>query len=518
MNFKKLLSFVIAVIMLCALAVSCTDNDDDTSKSTSSQNSAVSTGESEDNVTSEEQSQALVPHLEGAGVNVSDFELKILSSKDDRIWAQEQFIGYVDDDGKTDPVSVAVYERNARLEQEYGFKVVLESMELGFNEFQKRIRNDFAANTADYHVIANGSSVIAPLTVEGYCYDLYNLEDSYLELEEEWWDPVTQEDMSIGHHLYMISGDIMILDDQFTYAMFFNKDIAENYDYNPYQYVYENKWTMDVMYEMMKAVAHSGEGTMDVENGDDTWGLVGVHFDTYQMIMGAGTPQVNKNQDDLPVFAMNLERNINAFFKIFDIVTDRERTALKETYYKWDDPLGAKVTDHFFNGMALFFPTTVSGVSSEKMRNAEIHYGILPMPKYDEDQDNYASTINPYHFFVMAIPNNNVEDLDKITFCLEAMAYLSREMVTNVYYERTLKLKRFPDDDDSPVMLDIIFRNRLVDISVIFNWADCIQYYNNLVFGKNKGIVAYCYSVITKFEAAMQATIDAYQALDEEQE
>lgn len=257
---------------------------------------------------------------------------------------------------------------------------------------------------------------------------------------------------------------------------------------------------------------------MDVENGDDTWGLVGVHFDTYQMIMGAGTPQVNKNQDDLPVFAMNLERNINAFFKIFDIVTDRERTALKETYYKWDDPLGAKVTDHFFNGMALFFPTTVSGVSSEKMRNAEIHYGILPMPKYDEDQDNYASTINPYHFFVMAIPNNNVEDLDKITFCLEAMAYLSREMVTNVYYERTLKLKRFPDDDDSPVMLDIIFRNRLVDISVIFNWADCIQYYNNLVFGKNKGIAAYCDSVLTKFEAAMQATIDAYQALDEEQE
>ncbi|MDD4124185.1 MAG: hypothetical protein PHW77_00435 [Eubacteriales bacterium] len=366
-------------------------------------------------------------------------------------------------------------------------------------------------------MIANGSTVIAPLTVEGYCYDLYNLENSYLHLEEEWWDPVTQKDMSIANHLYMVTGDIMLLDDQFTYAMFFNKDLAAVYNLNPYQLVYDDAWTMDIMYEMMKKVAHpGGDGLMDVENGDDTWGMVGVAFDTYQLIMGGGNAQITKDQDDLPRFAMADEANVNSFLSIIDIVTDRSRTAFKETYYSWSSKEGEKVKDFFFNGQALFYPLTIDGVSSDKMRNADIHYGILPMPKYNESQDSYASTINPYHFFVMAIPINNTDNIDKITFCLEAMAYLAKESVTGKYYELTLKLKRFADDDDSPEMLDIIFRNRIVDISVIFNWDDCIQYYNNMFFGNNKGIASYCDTVINAFTADMQKTIDAYQRLAEE--
>lgn len=512
MSIMKAISLLLVILMVLTLFAACgNESENDKSSQTSSQTSG--SNDQSDGESSEE-SQALVPHLKDAPVDVRGFELKILSSVDSRVWAKEQFVGYTDQEGMSDPVSVAVFERNARLEQEYGFTIKLEALELGFNEYLSRVRNDAAAGTADYHVLANGATVIAPLTVEGYCYDLYSLADSYLSLDEEWWDPVTQADMSIGNHLYMVTGDVMLLDDQFTYVMYFNKDLASKYNYNPYQLVYEGKWTMDTMYEMMKSVAQSGgDGVMDVENGDDTWGLVGVHFDTYQMIMGAGLPQVTKDANDIPVFAMNLEPNVNAFLKIFDIVTDRERTALKETYYRWDDPEGNKVTGHFYNGNSLFFPTTISGASSDNMRNAEIHYGILPMPKYNENQDNYASTINPYHFFVLGIPTNNVGNLDKITFCLEAMSYLSREQVTNVYYELTLKLKRFADDDDSPEMLDIIFRNRLVDISIIFDWGGCIQYYNNLVFGKNKGIISYCESIIDKFNSDLQDTLDAYEKL-----
>lgn len=512
MNKRKITALILAAIFFALLLGSCAEGGNDNS------GGAKSTAENTKGPSApgdESSAEALVPHLEGANINVKGFKLKILTSSDERTYAVEQFMGYLDDEGQSDPVSVAVAERNARLEQEFGFSIECESMELGFDTFKTRIRNDAAGDTADYHVIANGSSPMAPLTVEGYCYDLYGLENSYLELDEPWWDPVTQKDMSIGHHLYMVTGDIMLLDDQFTYAMFFNKDLASKYGFDPYKEVYNGTWTMDKMQEMMKEVALPGlDGAMEVESGTTTWGMVGVAFDTYQLIMGGGKAQATKDESDLPRFAMADLPNVDIFLKLIDIVTDRSINAFKESYYSWDSVEGDKVRDHFYNGYSLFMPTTVSAVSGDKMRSAEIHYGILPMPKYNKEQDNYSSTINPYHFFVMGIPTTVDENIDKITFCLEAMAYTSRESVTGAYYELTLKLKRFADDDDSPEMLDIIFRNRLVDISVIFDWGGCIQYYNNMFFGNNRGIVAYCERMQPTFEAAMQQTIDAYSELD----
>jgi hypothetical protein len=252
---------------------------------------------------------------------------------------------------------------------------------------------------------------------------------------------------------------------------------------------------------------------MDVENGDDTWGMIGVVFDTYQLVLGGGNAQVTKDADDLPRFAMADEDNVNTFLKVYDIVTDKSTVAFKESYYSWDSEEGEKVIDHFYSGNALFMPNTIYTVGSDKMRNADIHYGILPMPKYNETQEKYASTIEPYHFFVLAIPTNNTDNLDKITFCLEAMAYLGQETVTPAYYDVTLKLKRFSDDDDSPELLDIIFSNRIVDISIMFNWNDCIQYYNRLFAQNNNGIASYCQSVLDGFNTDMQETIDAYQKL-----
>lgn len=515
MNAKKIITYSLFILVFALLlqvslfACSKTPGDQTGSKDGVSDTSPQSGDISEE--------EKFIPHLDPAKLNLKGFELKILTSADNRTYAVEQFVGYIDDEDKSEPVSLAVYERNARLENEYGFTIQCEALETGFANFLERVRNDVGADLCDYHVMANGTTVIAPLTVEGYCYDFYTLQDSFLALDESWWDPVTQADMSIGNHLYMVTGDIMLLDDQMTFGMFFNKDLITEYHLDsPFDLVYDDDWTLDEMYYMIKEVAHSGGGgVMNALNGEDTWGMVGVAFHTYQLVMGGGKGQVVKDAEDLPRFAMGDDANVNTFLKVFDIITDRDRVAIVENYCRYDAPEAEIITDAFYEGRALFSPGTISAVTSDKMRNAEIRYGIVPMPKYDAAQDNYASTINPYHFFVMAIPNSNVEDIDKITFCLEAMAYAGRQTVTPVYYELTLKLKRFADDDDSPEMLDVIFKNRLVDISVIFNWDDCIQYYNNLFFARSSNISAYCESKINSFNAKMQETIDAYARIAE---
>ena len=171
-----------------------------------------------------------------------------------------------------------------------------------------------------------------------------------------------------------------------------------------------------------------------------------------------------------------------------------------------------KFFDQFYNGKALFCADNICALNSEKMLNSDVDYGVLPLPKYDSSQDNYACTIDPYWFTCVAIPRVKGIDTDKTTFLLEAMAYYNRENVTPLYYETTLKSKRLLDDS-SEQMLDIIFSNRIMDLANIYNWNDCIQYYNSLVFMNSNGVVSYMEGKYSGMQQAMNETIEAFRKI-----
>lgn len=509
-----------ALLLILALAFSvmlaaCSESGSDVSKEESKADDVSEAGSAAEE-SSEEVSKLFIDGLDPAGLDLDGYAMRFLVLASNIQYDDEQIIGYTESTGedKADDVIAAIVERNNKMTQEYGFVIESESV-TSTSDFPVRVRSDNEAGIANYEAIVGGAYYLAPLSAEGMFYDFYDLEGSLLSLDEVWWDPVTQKDMTIVNSLYLATGDLLYTDDNQTRCLFFNKDLIKEYNLaNPFDLVNEGKWTLDEMYTMMKAVAHTGgDGLMNVA-GDDTWGMVGVSFDTYMLIMGGGIAQIVKDENDVPRFAMMDEQNVNNFFKVFDIVSDREATCFTGDYYRWNDSRCSEIYAHFYNGQALFYPEVVGKVNSEKMREADINYGILPMPKMIAEQDNYASTVNPYGFGTVAIPVTIDEDeIPEITFCLEAMARYDNEHVTAVYYDLTLKLKRLIDDEDSPEMLDLIFRNRIVDMSVMFNWADCIQYYNQLRSNKNRNVVSFCQSKENAFNAAMEATVENYNEL-----
>ena len=138
---------------------------------------------------------------------------------------------------------------------------------------------------------------------------------------------------------------------------------------------------------------------------------------------------------------------------------------------------------------------------------------MLPLPKYDESQDGYACTIDPYWFTCMALPAMAADtDLDKVTFLMEAMAYYNRSEVTPLYYDTTLKSKRLMDES-SEEMLDIIFSNRIMDLANIFSWDDCIQYYNSMIFSGSNAIPSYMESHQPAMQKGIDDTIEAFRKL-----
>lgn len=491
---KRIFCLLLAALMLASAIVLCACGEEDASSDVSAE--------------APKEDEALVPSLGKTDAHKGKTLRVLASGEDEKLFCKEPFGGV---ESNAEPVNEACLERLMLLEQEYGIKVEAEYIE-PFDTFIDRVQQDYMTGTVSYDIVSTGVKDLASLAAQGYFLDVYSIEKSNLHLDQPWWDSVSHDDMTIANKLFFLTGDILLMDDEYTTCMFYNKGLVTDYGLdNPSDLAMNGTWTLDKMYEMAQTVAHDGDdGSMSV-TGNDVWGLVGVLFDTYKLVMGADAPQVVKNDLDLPELKMDSEHNLNAFELVKTIMKDKMVTAVCEDYYAWDHPDAGTVVGQFYDGKALFMMGLVSAVNSNKMREANISYGILPMPKFDENQENYATTNDPYRFYCISIMQTT-PDVEFTTFALEAMAYLGEKLVTPEYYDRTLKYKRFPDDNDSPEILDMIFSNRLIDISVAFNWDDCIQYYNNIMFG-NGDVVSYVEGKRGAFEAAMQLTLDDFAAM-----
>ncbi len=132
----------------------------------------------------------------------------------------------------------------------------------------------------------------------------------------------------------------------------------------------------------------------------------------------------------------------------------------------------------FSEGRCLFLMGTMNNVAS--MRDMETDFGILPIPKADEGQDNYYSYANTWAASCAAVPIL-VKDIEKSTILMEELAYQSRRYYTPAYYEISLKTK-ISRDEESAAMLDLIYERRTVDMGNLFSVGGVMSGLSNLIF------------------------------------
>jgi hypothetical protein len=89
-------------------------------------------------------------------------------------------------------------------------------------------------------------------------------------------------------------------------------------------------------------------------------------------------------------------------------------------------------------------------------------YGVLPVPKYDEYQENYSSLVWMHHDSVLSIPGSVAESVESISCVLEHMSYLSYYDVYPIFYD-TIILGKSARDEQSKEMLEVIFQTRSFD-------------------------------------------------------
>lgn len=358
-----------------------------------------------------------------------------------------------------------------------------------------------AVNAGDetYDMIITAlSQGINTLTTGEMLFDLREI--PHLTLDSIYWNKSMYENMHFFGKQYFTTGPISAQLYQTPIVMMFNKRLANDLDLgNLYQIVLDGAWTVDKLAEMSKDFSSdiNSDGKMD-EN--DQWGLVIDGTFGNALYTGAGLDTVART-DDSYTLTLDSAQSVAVIDKCTALFGDRKQVI--------NDKEGSKGYNKIFrDGRALFMDYTILGTMS--MRDMDDDFGIIPCPKFDENQKQYYSACNTWLPSGIGIPMlcSNPEDTGLI---METMARASYDIMVPAIYEKTLHGK-VARDDESSLMLDIIFENAAFDFNTVFNFADTSTLLRYAVTGDQENFV----STYTKKQTAAQKALDKVVAFAKE--
>ncbi|MCL2771868.1 MAG: extracellular solute-binding protein [Oscillospiraceae bacterium] len=408
-----------------------------------------------------------------------------------------------------DPINDAVYLRNKTIEDKYNIKIV-NLPENG--DLTPRASKSIKAGDDAFDLMCHGLSQITTLMTGGYLYDLKTF--PYLDLTKPWWDQKAAEQLTMDGRLFATVSNYLITDKDATWILMFNKQVQKDYNLDdPYQLVKDGTWTMGKMLDMIKAVAKdlNGDGVMDQT---DQWGLVSQYRNAMAFYNGAGEyiAKVNQSTGE-PELTMFSQRAVDICDKILQLQSDKQITINADDYaskYPNDTVWDGMQLVVFNTNRAMFYYAGMNRVTL--LRDMATDFGIIPPPKYDEQQDGYYPSVEVGCTSSVAIPVT-VTDKDRTGIILEALTAESQYTLLPAYYDISLKTK-FARDNESQEMLDLIFASRLYDIAQVYNWGNVTDFFNSLNKGTNT-MASYWDKNEAKITTAMEKTIAQFDQIQQ---
>ena len=446
----RVTSFVLLVLMLIGtVACAQTPADSDTDQAATTVGAADGATEAPVDETTAVNAQNILGPNDFGGATLTFY-----SRKYNGAWSSDLLAPVEDGTILND----SIYKRNIRLSEMYSIN--FEQIESGKRDCANDAINLINAGDTEFQAMYMGLSDAANMAQKGHLLDITEL--SNINLEGQWWTQSSNKAWSIGGAQYFATGAITVVDDQAIRTMFFNKDIIAQYNLKTiYDLVDDNEWVFEKFFEYVEiAKQDNGDG---VTTTDDIFGCSAQNTLGFMMTMGSGEMLAGKDADDYPIIVAS--SNADRFISVVDYLTSK--ISGNEGIYQGDDEV---IREIFGNGRSLFYAEVL--MHAQTMRQSyDLAFGIVPMPKYNADQENYYQYSTGRNTTVICFPHTVTgDDLDMATFMVEAMAVESVETVTPAYYEICLK-GRYADDAESAAMLDIVTASVATDYAEIFAWA-----------------------------------------------
>lgn len=394
----------------------------------------------------------------------------------------------------------SIYQRNSTIEELLDIEITDEQIAAG--NIGATIQRNVSAGDEVYDAAMMPINSQGTISQSGYLIDWYTI--PYIDLEKPWWSQTTNSQISIKNKLFFAAGDIGLAYYDAVMPIAFNLNIAQDHNLDdPYQLVIDGKWTADKLAEMMRSVTIDLDGNGDFTSADQ-YGMLGVSEEYIALIVAFGENVIKKDKDDIPYLAINEESFQRAFEKSIQTM-NYDDVFLNYRLPSFGDTTGISLVQVFTGGRALMYSDVLYHLSA--FRDMEDDFAILPRVKYDESQQEYYSYIHQ-SVILMCIPSTS-SNLERTGIVLESLAAESKYTVIKTYYDIVLSQK-YARDAQSIEMLDILFKNRVVDLGSVFNWGTVNQSIESQAENANTDIA----SLYAKIEPTVAGAIEKFVEIE----
>ena len=466
-TFKKILAILLVCVFIGTALVGCskkkgTGASADASGGDASGNQQATETQKQTNIYGEPSFTGVVPtdelDFEGEDLTVIYRSGEII----EREWHKES---------PEDELDEAVAMRNAAVTETLNLSISYEVVPWGsYDESSVRFNNmvlqDVTGKLHYYDIVANFAYSAAYPTIRDCNADLRDNElFPYFDFSLPCWNQAIVQRTTINDHLFYVAGDINISLFDSAMVMWYNKTLYDKKKEatdpeNVQDLALGGQWTYDELYRWASRIYEDSNGE-DGRQGNDTYGFgVGKR--------GSGNPAPG---DAIPhAWDLNFLTEKNDGTHEYNIIGNTKAaeamTKFRNLYDANGTCEGMATVGHFAAGSYVFYSSVIYPGKTANMaiREMDDKYGLLPMPKYDLDQEQYGTTATDGYSLMTILAHDDIEG-EAASAYLQLATEESYTSVRGYYFNRIIKPKYFGTDDSegtvskSIALFDIIVAN-----------------------------------------------------------
>ncbi len=370
-----------------------------------------------------------------------------------------------------DVVNDAVFNSISKVEDRLNVDITLNAMAghmaSARNAYMSHIDNTVLAGDSTYDWVDLMIGNAPRRMTAGIFTNLLN--NKYIDMNKPYY-LAQMDEMIVAGNLLFISGDASLgyLKDAFVF--YFNTDTAKDYHIEDlYKVVDEGRWTLDKVQDICKQVGSdlNGDGKID---GEDRFGFLCHNYNHLTGFLGStGTHMYKKNADGSYSFIFGSERDAAVCDKLYKTLYATAGSFdcnLSDTTES-EVPAFNALTNKFITGDILLITAQVHEAVLY-LRDMESAYGVLPYPKYEENQKEYVTLCrSTQNTFCMP---KTCSDPDRAGAVLEAVSSEKYVSVLPTYYETAMKTK-YSRDEDSARMFDLVRASMSLQFEFVYGQA-----------------------------------------------
>lgn len=453
MKLIRILSIVIALLMVMSCFISCKKNNEEGGEETT-----VSTTDPD----------APNPMYDEDGGG-RDFVFLTRDHTEEFTYSYLE-VG-AEDTGEGERVSSAVYNRDNHIEETFNINIVVEPVKQ--KDYAKTLENDVLGNVGGYDVVMPMISTAFSAASKGYLIEFGSL--PYVDIEQDYWNTEIYNSTSISGYNFFAVGEANISSYNSVGALYFNKKLVDDKHLDdPYELVRNNQWTFTAMKEMTVEVTEDIDGDTTDMTYKDRWGFCSSAYMWMPLFYSSGYMMIEKDDEDMPYLSGISPENsevVNTLLTTIATFLNDNNSCLsthdpKNEFAEIPSGMGLR-TDMFVNGdRALFWMEGIYG--QYYLRNMSSEYGILPIPKWNPESP-YAAIAHQDHTSAMAL-TTCTQDIGLSAAVIEEMALSSAGneagKLKEEFYEQTIRV-RGSRDDASYEMLDYLYETVVMDLALV---------------------------------------------------